>query len=109
MLAKVLSTKQEALDFDMQLMAMEMDTSANYLRYIAKADLEDAILIDCFDLMVKDIEQDAAEIESFNDNTIMYEFNGEPIVIHTCLSEKYLIFDSMNTTKFESLLRSYKE
>ena len=85
-----------------------MDTSAKRIKFISNSILEDAISLDCFNCLVKDIEHgEGVEITSFNDNTILYEYLDEAIVVYTMLSEKCVLFDSMVTVKIENKMNSY--
>ena len=71
--------------------------------------MDDALLIDAFDRLCKDIESgDGAEITTFNDNTILYEYLDEAVVVYNILGIKYIIFDSLVTQKIESKLTSYR-
>ena len=102
-MSKKLRDKREQFDFDMQLIANELDTSANYLEYISK-DIVGITFVDAFEKLVKQVES-SVEIESFDDNTVMYEWEGEAIIVHSVLGEKFLIFDDMISKKIEELLQ----
>mgnify|MGYP003163641408 FL=1 len=45
---------------------------------------------------------------SFDDNTILYEYLDEAIVMHSVLGVIYILFDSMVTQKLENKLDSYR-
>ena len=108
-ISKRLRDLKEPLDIDLQLMATEMDTSVNRIKFISRSILEDSFAIDGFEKLIADIEGgEGVEITSFNDNTVLYEFLDEAVVVHTMLSEKYLLFDSMIVAKIENKLNSYK-
>lgn len=106
---KKLTTLKEPLEINIQLIATELDTSANYLRCVAKEWLEDGIEIECFDKLINDIESNGVEITSFDDNTIMYEFDEEAIIIHTILGVKYLIFDSNISLKIKNKMAEFNK
>lgn len=106
--SKKLRDIKEPLDIDIQLMATEMDTSVNRIKFISNSILEDGISLDCFNCLVEDIERgDGIEITSFSDNAIMYEYLDEAIVVYTLLSEKLILFDGSLSVKIESKMNSY--
>ena len=110
MFCKRIRDIKEPLDIDLQLMATEMDTSVNRIKFLSKGILENALTVESFEKLINDIENgDGVEITSFDDNTILYEFLDEAVVIHTMLSEKYLLFDSIIATKIENKMSSYKD
>lgn len=106
-ISKKLSEIAENLELNIQLMATELDTSAAYLRYLSKDLLIDDISISAFDSLVKDIEENGVEITSIDDNTVVYEYLDEAVVIHTVLGVKYVIFDSLVKKKIEKQFNSY--
>lgn len=105
---------KEPLDIDLQLLASELDTSVKTMKYLSKdlttdAIATDAIATDAFEALVNDIESgDGEEVTSIDDNTILYEFLDEAVVVHTVLGVKYVLFDSLVTQKIESRMYSYK-
>lgn len=108
-ISKKIKYLKEPLDIDLQLMATELDTSANNLKYLSAEQMTDAIALDAFNKLVDDITRgDGIEITSFDDNTILYEYLDEAIVIHEVFGVKYILFDSMVTQKIESKLDSYR-
>ena len=107
MIAKKLTTLTEPLDFDLQLVADELDTSGNNLVYLNKSLFTDAISFDKFQLFLNDIHENGVEIESFNDNTILYEFYNEALIVYTMLSEAYVIFDDILVQHFENMILNY--
>ena len=107
---KKLRDIKEPLDIDIQLMATEMDTSVNRIKYLSKTLLTDGFEIECFERLINDIEKnEGLEVTSFNDNTILYEYLDEAIVIHTMLADKYILFDSMLTSKVENRMMSFRD
>ena len=109
-ISKKLRDIKEPLDIDIQLMATEMDTSVNRIKYLSKNLLTDVFEIECFERLINDIEKnDGLEVTSFNDNTILYEYLDEAIVIHTMLADKYVLFDSMLTSKVENRMVSFRD
>ena len=107
MIAKKLTTLPEPLDFDLQLVADELDTSGNNLVYLRKEMFTDAISFDKFQFFLKEIQKNGVEIESFNDNTILYEFDNEVLIVYTLLNETYVIFDDILARHFENMIASY--
>lgn len=108
-LSKKVTDINETLGLDIQLIATELDTSAKFLKYLSKDIMGDGIMQDAFDVFVKVIETvEGDEITSFDDNTILYEFSNEAVVIHESLGIKYIIFDSSVTQKVEANLAKYK-
>lgn len=108
-ISKKVAKMREPLDIDLQLLAMELDTSAAYLKYLSEDLVTDAISNDAFKKLVEDIEKgEGVEISSIDDNTVIYEYLDEAVVVHTVLGTKYVLFDSMVTQKIESKMDSYK-
>lgn len=100
---------KEPLEVDLQLIASELDTSVKNMKYLSKDLMTDATSIDAFDALVEDIERgEGIEITTFDDNTILYEYLDEAIVIHNVLGVRYILFDSMITQKVENKLDSYR-
>lgn len=101
---------KEPLDIELQLMATEMDTSVNQIKFLSKSLLTDGVEIECFERLINDIEKDeGVEVTAFNDNTILYEYLDEAVVIHTMLADKYILFDSMLTNKIENRMTSFRD
>lgn len=107
--SKKITTLKEPLEIDLQLMAAELDTSVKNMKFISKTILEDAIMLDAFDKLCYDIENgEGSEVTSFDDNTVLFEYLDEAIVVHTILGLKYILFDSLVTYKIESRMNSYR-
>ena len=65
--------------------------------------------LDAFDALVEDIERgEGSEVTTFDDNTILYEYLDEAVVVHNVLGVRYVLFDSMVTQKIENKLDSYR-
>lgn len=108
-ISKKITTLKEPLEIDLQLMATELDTSVKNMKFISKTILEDAIMLDAFDKLCYDIENgEGSEVTSFDDNTVLFEYLDEAIVVHTILGLKYILFDSLVTSKIESRMNSYR-
>lgn len=107
--SKKITTLKEPLEIDLQLMAAELDTSVKNMKFISKTILEDAIMLDAFDKLCYDIENgEGSEVTSFDDNTVLFEYLDEAIVVHTILGLKYILFDSLVTSKIENRMNSYR-
>mgnify|MGYP003604473260 FL=1 len=108
-ISQKLNKLSEPLDIDYQLMASELDTSIKDMKYLSKDMMQDAISSDAFDALINDIENiEGVEITSFNDNTVLYEYLDEAVVVHTNLSNKVILFDSMLTQKIENRMDGYR-
>lgn len=108
-ISKKIKELKEPLEVDLQLMASELDTSVKNMKYLSKDLMTDATSIDAFDALVEDIERgEGIEITTFDDNTVLYEYLDEAIVIHNVLGIRYILFDSMTTQKVENKLDSYR-
>lgn len=108
-ISKKIKELKEPLEVDLQLMASELDTSVKNMKYLSKDLMTDAMSIDAFDTLVEDIERgEGIEITTFDDNTVLYEYLDEAIVIHNVLGVRYILFDSMITQKVENKLDSYR-
>lgn len=108
-ISKKIKYLKEPLDIDLQLLATELDTSANNLKYLSEEQMTDANSVDAFNRLVEDITSgDGIEITSFNDNTVLYEYLDEAIIMYEMLGIKYILFDSMVTQKIENKLNSYR-
>lgn len=113
-ISKKIKDLKEPLDVDLQLIATELDTSVKSMKYLCAeqmtdANTLDANTLDAFNKLVTDITQiNGVEVTSFDDNTILYEYLDEAIVIHSVLGVIYILFDSMVTQKLENKLNSYR-
>lgn len=108
-ISKKITDLKEPLEIDLQLMAIELDTSVKNMKFLSKTILEDAIMLDAFDKLCYDIENiEGYEVTSFNDNTILFEYLDEAVIVHEILGLKYILFDSLITVKIESRMNSYR-
>ena len=97
-ISKKIKELKEPLEVDLQLMASELDTSVKNMKYLSKDMMSDAASIDAFDTLVEDIERgEGIEVTTFDDNTILYEYLDEAVVVHNVLGIRYILFDSMVT------------
>ena len=111
-ISKKIKELKEPLEVDLQLMASELDTSVKNMKYLSKDMMTDAASVDAFDAfdaLVEDIERgEGIEVTTFDDNTILYEYLDEAVVVHNVLGIRYILFDSMVTQKLENKLDSYR-
>lgn len=104
-ISKKIEDLKEPLDIDLQLIATEIDTSVKSMKYLCAEQMTDANILDAFNKLVTDITQiNGVEVTSFDDNTIMYEYLDEAIVVHSVLGVIYILFDGMITQKLENKL-----
>ena len=109
MINKKLTELQEQLDFDYDLVSVELDTCSKRLRYLSSNDITDAIQKDAFDAFYNRLKNDEAVVVSFDNNTDMYEVGDEclVVVLHENLKGKYIIFDIQDAKKVENLVFSF--
>ena len=105
-ISRFLKDLREPLDMPLQLVATEMDTSGKRIKYLNADICSDGITSDKFVKLIQGIESGeiGVEISSIDDNTVLYEFEQEAVVIHTVIGEKWLLFDSAITSKVENTL-----
>lgn len=109
LISRKITSLKEPLDIDLQSIASELDTSVKDMKYLSKDIMDDALLIDAFDKLCKDIEGEGGlEITSFDDNSFLYEYLDESIIVHDILGVRHIIFDSIIAQKIENKLSSYK-
>lgn len=111
MKSKSLSTLSEPLDFDLQLVATELDTSAARLRFLSNTSAVDPYEIDAFTALFQKIKTEESEVLHINDNTTLYECEEEALVIilHEDLNEKFIVFDLQDALKVERMMSSYNK
>ena len=105
-ISKFLKDLREPLDISLQLVAAEMDTSGKRIKYLNPDLCSDKITCEKFNKFIQAVENGelGTEISSIDDNTVLYEFDSEAVVIHSVLGVKWLLFDSAVTVKVESAL-----
>ena len=69
--------------------------------------MSDSLEIEAFNKLMKELSENGVEVTSFDDNTVLVECFEEPVVVHTMLGVKSIIFDSIISNKIEETLRSY--
>ena len=110
MINKKLIELQDQLDFDYNLVSVELDTCSKRLRYLSSNDITDAIQKDAFDAFYKRLKNDDGVVVSFDDNTDMYEVGDECLVVvlhENTVGCKYIIFDIQDAKKVENLVFSF--
>jgi len=105
-ISKYLKDLKEPLDLPLQLVAAEMDTSGKRIKYLNPDPCSDQINSERYGKLITAIESGelGTEISSIDDNTVLYEFEQEAVVIHSVLGVKWLLFDAMITQKVENTL-----
>ncbi len=106
-ISKKIENLPQDLDIDFQLLATELDISAKDLRYLSSIFMEDSLQIEAFEKLCNDIVTDNVEVMSFNDNTLLYNYCNDYVIVHDELGIKYLFFNRSLTQKVESQLYSY--
>lgn len=108
MRSKRLIELQDQLDFDYNIVSVELDTCPKRLRYISTSDLSDAADKDAFDTFFNSVRHDEAVVVSINDNTDMYELseNAVVVVLHETQTAKYILFDLQDVRKVEDAIFS---
>ena len=105
---RVAAIKDE-IDIDWQLIAADLDTSVNTMRYLHKNAEYDALKCEQFDALVNDIENvEGIECSSYDDNLVLYKFLGEAVMVYTLSGDKYVIFDTTIAKMIESKMNNYK-
>lgn len=107
-ISKFLKDLREPLDIPLQLVAAEMDTSGKRIKYLNPDLCSDKINSERYNKLIAGIESGelGTEISSIDDNTVLYEFEEEAVVIHSVLGVKWMLFDSLVTQKVENALIS---
>ena len=108
-ISKFIKDLREPLEIPLQLIAVEMDTNAKRIKYLNPDLCSDKISSEKYDKFISEIESGeiATEISSIDDNTILYEFDSDAIVVYSLFGVKWLFFDSFLTKKIENHIFSY--
>lgn len=108
MYSKRVTIIKEDIDIDWQLIAADLDTSVNTMRYLHKDADYDGLKCQQFDALVNDIEHgEGSECNTYDDNLILYEFLGEAVMVYTLSGDKYVIFDVCIAKMIEARMNSY--
>lgn len=108
MLSRRISELKEPLDTDLQLIADELDTLVNNIRYLCADQMTDANSLDAFNKLIDDVHQEGVEIMFFDDNTSLYEYRRRTVVVHNTLGVFYVLFDNADVRKIEARLKSLR-
>lgn len=80
------------IEFDLQQVANDFDVSVADMRYIDRNSCNDGITSEGFDRFVREIRSSTAQT-SYDDNTELYYWNGNPVIVCTQLYNQIIIFD----------------
>ena len=96
----------ESLDFDIQIVSIELDTSAMRLRYYCLKDADDGVDVERFNNLFDYIRENENLVFNINDNTAIYELkeSNNIVVLYEDLTDKFIIFDKENGREVESML-----
>lgn len=96
----------ESLDFDIQIVSIELDTSAMRLRYYCLKDAVDAVEIEKFNRLFNHIRDNENLVFNINDNTAIYELkeSNNIVVLYEDLTDKFIIFDKENSREVENMM-----
>lgn len=108
MISKNISQLEDTVDMDMSVMAAELDTSPRHLKYIARNIILDSIMLDGFDRLTSEIKN-SMELISFDDNTVLHEWNAIPVILFEKLGERILLFEDVYAYRIEAKLISYRD
>ena len=106
MKSQFLHQLKELPDFDVQMAAIELDTSAKRLKYLSASKTVDAYEDEKFSKFFDNIKNNEAVVTSINDNTDLYELSESSIVVilYEDLTDKFIIFDIQDAKKIENLI-----
>lgn len=96
------------LDFNLQVVSSELDTSATRLRYFSNEDKEmDALLMSAFNEAWDEIKNEGGLITSINDNTELYEYGDDStiVVLYEELSTKLIIVDRQDVHTIQRIIK----
>lgn len=96
----------ESLDFDIQIVSIELDTSAMRLRYYCLKDAADGLEIEKFNSLFNHIRDNENLVFNINDNTAIYELkeSNNIVVLYEDLTDKFIIFDKENSREVENMM-----
>lgn len=107
MKAKNLTDYSGELDFNLQVVSSELDTSAKRLKYFSNEDATDATTITAFTNAWKEIKENGNLIVNINDNTELYEYGDDStiVVLYQDLSLQMIIVDKQDIRTIQSLIK----
>lgn len=97
---------KDSPDFDMQMVAIELDTSAKRLKYLSASKTVDAYENEKFSKFFDKIRNNEVVVTSINDNTDLYELSESSIVVvlYEDLTDRFIIFDIQDAKRIENLI-----
>lgn len=106
MKAGKITNLKETLDFDVQTVSCELDTSATRLRYFSLKDADGDLEIDGFNKTFDFIKNCENLVVSINDNTELYELRESYniVVLYEDLTDKFIIFDVENKREIDRMI-----
>ena len=107
MKAKNLTDYSGELDFNLQVVSSELDTSAKRLKYLSNEDATDATTITAFTNAWEEINGNGNLIVNINDNTELYEYGDDStiVVLYQDLSLRMIIVDKQDIRTIQSLIK----
>ncbi len=112
MKSKNLTDYPGELDFNLQVVSSELDTSAKRLRYFSNEDKDlDAVSINAFNCAWDKVKNEGGLITSINDNTELYEYGDDStiVVLYEELSVRMIIVDKQDVRVIQNILKENKE
>jgi hypothetical protein len=98
---------KEPLDLDLQMVAVELDTSAKRLKFVSASKATDAYEIEQFNKTYNHIKESENSITNINDNTELFELSESLtiVVLYEDLNDKFIIYDVENEKEIKSMLK----
>lgn len=91
------------IDCDLQQVANDLDISVGDMRYVDRNSCEDGITSEGFDRFVQQLRTRVV-MTNYDDNTELYDYDGNPVIVCTQLYNQILIFDKDFTKKIENAI-----
>ena len=108
---KVKDFKDIADDFELntQLLASELDTSLNRMKYISLSDCKSKDDIESFNNLWNKIVDEGANIVSISEECDLCEIEDICIITYSDLNHKMFIFDIQDSLLVEEILATWKK
>jgi hypothetical protein len=103
MKSQQLTKLKPELELDLQLVASELDCTASDLRYF-HSEVMTSIEENAEFMALSEAIKETGEVTSLDDNTVLYEFLDQPVLIHKDFVSEFIIFDR----SFISIYNAYK-
>lgn len=91
------------IDCDLQQVANDLDISVGDMRYVDRNSCNDGITSEGFDRFVQQLRTRIV-MTNYDDNTELYDYDGNPVIVCTQLYNQILIFDKGFTNKIENAI-----